>query len=118
MKKINSKVNLILFFNQLISKDIKSLSQLNTLNVSEQEKNLLSASFCFLHTLKLYSETIIESLQRIFNLKSLFYLWQKGYKRVSGQNVDMDSREKGNKIFQEIKENGGILKPISENVKN
>ena len=91
------------------------MEDLTQAGLKKDEGSYLASSYCFLQVLKLYAESILESLERLFNLKPLFQMWQKQYSREAfGKSTE--SEKKANTIMAQIKEQGGMLKPILDQV--
>lgn len=85
------------------------LEDLSQVNVKEDDRCFLASSFCFLHVLKIYTGMVLESLERLCNLKPLFHAWQSQYSRQNlGKNTP--AKAKANQILAQIKERGGVLK--------
>jgi hypothetical protein len=58
---------------------------------------------------------VLESLERLCNLKSLFHAWQSQYSRQNlGKNTP--AKAKANQILSQIKSRGGVLKAELEKV--
>lgn len=85
------------------------MEDLSQVNVKEDDRCFLSSSFSFLQVLKLYTGMVLESLERLCNLKPLFHTWQSQYSR---QNLmkNTPAKAKANQILAQIKKKGGVLK--------
>lgn len=88
---------------------MNKLEDLSQVSVKEDDRCFLAASFCFLQVLKIYTGMVLESLERLCNLKPLFHTWQTQYLR---QNLMKNSpaKAKASQMLKQIKGKGGVLK--------
>jgi hypothetical protein len=95
---------------------MKKLEDLSQANAKEDDRCFLASSFCFLQVLKLYTGMVLESLERLCNLKPLFHTWQTQYSR---QNLMKNSpaKAKAAQMLKQIKGKGGVLKAELAKVK-
>lgn len=85
------------------------IEDLSKCGVKEDERCFLSGSFCFLQVLQLYAGMVLESLERLLNVKSLFSAWQKAYNEKE-LIEPTEAREKAKLLQEKQRAAGGALK--------